>query len=368
MMKLFSRAAFRPHRSAALAAALLASSLTLAGQPAAAAPTFDAVVLLEGWLLPRYDALVTTTAAQKDAWNTFCAAAGAEGIATLKTAYGKTADAWNAVEFVTLGPISLNLSADRFSFFPDRRNAISRGMAEMIDDTDAGRLAPERFAQTSAAVQGLPALERLLFDAGADAALVAGPEAARRCAYGVAIATNLADIAAQVRTAWGDRSKGLLAAIVSGKGDPALFPDVGALPGMLLTDLSGAYQRVTDTKIMPVLGSGPDAAKPKLADGWRSGRSGRIVTNMIVSADALLKAVSDQMPSRPQWVVGRVVKAADKAAESFPADLGAAAQTTDGVAVIHKAIKDFKDAQIAVYKPVASYFVISLGFNALDGD
>jgi hypothetical protein len=31
-------------------------------------------------------------------------------------------------------------------------------------------------------------------------------------------------------------------------------------------------------------------------------------------------------------------------------------------------VKAFKVAQRAVYRPVASYFDISLGFNALDGD
>lgn len=353
---------------AAPLAAVLAGALLALSQPAGAADKLDPIPIVETWLLPRYDALVATTAAQKAAWTTFCAAPAPAGIAALKDAYGKTADAWNAVEFVTIGPISLDTRADRFSFFPDRRNAIARAMAEIISDTDASRLAPDRFAQTSAAVQGLPALERLLYDEGADAALAAGDEAARRCAFGLAIATNLATIASDVRTQWGDRTKGLLGAVVSGKGDPAFFPDIGALPGMILTDLAGAYQRVTDTKIHPVLGSGPADAKPKLADNWRSGRSGRVVTNMVKSADALLKAVSLQLPSRPQWVVGRVVTAADKAADAFPADLGAAAASDDGVAAIQKDIKDFREAQRAVYKPVASFFAISLGFNALDGD
>lgn len=359
---------FRPRPAAPLFAVLAAALLFGLARPAAAAPAFDSVVLIEGWLLPRYDALVKTTAAQKAAWTSFCVKPDAGGVAALKTAYGETADAWNAVEFITLGPISLSLRTDRFSFFPDRRNAIARGMADVIGDPDAGRLAPDRFAQTSAAVQGLPALERLLFEEGADKALVSGDEAQRRCAFGTAIAANLATIASEVRTQWGDRSSGVLGAIVSGKGDPALFPDLGALPGMILTDLAGAYQRVTDTKILPVLGSGPSDAKPKLADNWRSGRSGRVVTNMVKSADALLNAVAEQMPSRPQWVVNRVAAAADKTADGFPADLGAAAETADGAAAIQKDIKVFKDAQLAVYKPVASYFAISLGFNALDGD
>ncbi|MFG1347315.1 imelysin family protein [Xanthobacter autotrophicus DSM 431] len=349
---------------------LLTATLAFgASAPAlAASPSLDPIPLIEGWLLPRYEALSAAAAAQSGAWTGFCAKPAAAGVPALKDAYGKTADAWNAVEFITFGPISLSLRADRISFFPDRRNAISRGLAEILADTDAARLEPERFSQASAAVQGLPALERLLYEEGAAEALVSGPEAARRCALGTAIARNLATITAEVRTQWGDRGAGVLGAIVSGKGDPALFPDLGALPGMILTDLSGAFQRVTDTKLMPVMGSSPADAKPTLADSWRSGRSSRIAANMVRSADALLTAVAAQMPSRPQYVVTKAATTADAAAEKLPPDLGAAVATAQGVSTIQTSIKAFKAAQLAVYKPIAAYFGISLGFNALDGD
>ncbi|MFS8039186.1 imelysin family protein [Xanthobacter sp. AM11] len=356
---------------AAATAHLLIGATLAAGIPAparAASPVLDPVPLIEGWLLPRYDAFASATAAQSAAWAGFCAKPEAAGLGALKDAYGRAADAWNAVEFITFGPISLSLRTDRISFFPDRRNAIARGLSEIIADPDAARLEPDRFAQSSAAVQGLPALERLLFEEGAAAALTSGDEAARRCALGTAIAVNLATIATQVRTAWGDRTTGALGAIASGKGDPALFPDAAAVPAMILTDLSGAFQRVTDTKLLPVLGSGPSDAKPALADNWRAGRAGRVVANMVRSADALLVAVGAQMPSRPQWVVNKAASAADVAAEKIPADLGAAAGTASGAAALQSAIKVFKSAQATVYKPIASYFGISLGFNALDGD
>lgn len=349
-----------------LAIAVAALAGLAAPAQAAPAPALDPVVLIESWLLPRYDALVAATATQKDAWTAFCAAPAPAGVPALKEAFGKAADAWSAVEFVTMGPVSLSLRPDRFNFFPDRRNAIQRGMAEVLSDPETARFEPERFARSNAAAQGLPALERLLHDEGAADALAGGPESVRRCIYGSAIVLNLATIAKEVRDAWGDKTSGALGAIVSGKGDPALFPDVGAVPGMILTDLSGAYQRVTDTRILPVLGSGDP--KPLLAEGWRAGRSGQVVKVMIASADALLQEVAKQLPSRPQWVVNKAATAADKAAADFPADLGAAAQTTDGAAKIQAAVKVFKAAQLTVYRPIASYFGISLGFNALDGD
>lgn len=372
-----TRLAFRPlahltriylNPGLVLAAAACAMNLLAAAPAQAAEHPFDPVPVITDWLLPRYDSLQEKALAQKDAWTRFCAAPAAEGLPALQTAYGETADAWNAVEFITFGPISQDLRADRFSFFPDRRNAIARSVSDLISDQSDNRLSAEHFAQTSAAGQGLPALERLLYEKNAAEALVSGKDAAQRCALGVAIATNLATIATDVRTGWGDSKSGALGAIVSGKGDPALFPDTNALGGMILTDLSGAYQRVTDTKLLPVLGDGPDVARPKLADSWRSDRSGRVIANIIKSSDDLLRTIAKQMPSRPQWVVDRAAKASDAAADKLPADIGAAAETASGAAALHDAIKTFKTCQLTVYRPMASYFGISLGFNALDGD
>lgn len=353
-----------------MGAAILAAGVLTASPPAEAAPAkpFDALVLIETWLLPRYDTLVASTSAQLDAWTSFCATPEASALPALKTAFGAAADSWTSVEFITFGPVSQSLRADRFNFFPDRRNAVTRAMAEALADPDTGRFTPDRFSQSSAAGQGLPALERLLYEDGATPALLAGPEAARRCLYARAIALNLATMAKEIRTAWGTRTSGLIAGIAAGKGDPALFPDVAALPGMILTDLSGAFQRVTDTKILPVLGQNPEGARPHLADGWRAERSGEVVRVMIQSATSLLHEVAKQLPSRPQWAVDKAATAAEKAASAFPADLGAAAQNPEQAARVLADIKTFKAAQLTVYRPIAAYFGISLGFNALDGD
>ncbi|OYW33308.1 MAG: hypothetical protein B7Z45_08585, partial [Azorhizobium sp. 12-66-6] len=129
--------------------AIAVSALMAPPAVAHAAPVapFDAVSVIETWLLPRYDTLVASTGAQLAAWTSFCAKPDADGIAGLKASFGTAADSWSAVEFVTMGPVSLSLRADRFNFFPDRRNSISRGMAELISDPDPARLTIERIAQ-----------------------------------------------------------------------------------------------------------------------------------------------------------------------------------------------------------------------------
>ncbi len=332
------------------------------------AASISAPDVVEQWLLPRYDALVAATGAQRTAWDAFCAKPGAEGVAELKARFAAVSDAWAAVEFVTFGPVMLSLRPDRFNLFPERRNAVGRSVAEIIGDPTDERLQPDRFFRLSAAVQGLPALERVLHDDGAEAALVSGPDAARRCALGRAIALNLATIAGELREGWGDRRNGLLAQLIAGRSDPVYFPEPGALLSQMVTDLAGAYQRVVDQRLLVVLGKTPDDAKPLLADRRRSGLSRETIIAIIASANDLADRLAAGLDAKGRAAVEKTMAGAQAAAEALPEDIGAAATTPQGRKSLQAAITAFKAAQASVASPLAAGLGVPLGFNALDGD
>ncbi|MFG1464114.1 imelysin family protein [Xanthobacter sp. DSM 24535] len=353
-----------PVRTLVLATVLAAGAL-LSGA-ARAAP--DAVPLLETWLLPRYDALTATTARQEQAWRTFCAKPGPEGIGTLSADFRAVADAWAQVSFVTFGPVILALRADRFNMFPDKRNAVSRSIPELLADPDETRLQPDRFGRLSAAVQGLPALERVLFEPDAAPKLVAGDDAARRCALGTAIALNLATIAKDIRAGWGDKTTGLLAEVKSGKGDKVFLPDPAQVPSLVVTDLAGAYQRVVDLGLIAVLGKSVEEAKPLAGEGRRSGREAEILRQMVRSANALGSSLAAGLPEPARGQVLARFAAAQKAVDALPADLGAAAADPKRRKLLETAVTEVKAAQKAVVDPLAAKLGVPLGFNALDGD
>jgi predicted lipoprotein len=334
---------------------------------AQAAPV-SAPEVVEQWLLPRYDALAAATGAQLAAWQNFCKAPSADGVASLRQGFGNASDAWAAVEFITSGPVVLELRADRFNLFPERRNAVQRSLAELISDPNEDRLAPERFSRLSAAAQGLPALERLLYDEGAAAALASGPESARRCAIGLAIAGNLDGIARGIRAGWGDRSNGLLAQLLAGKSDPVFFPDPNALLSQLVTDLAGAYQRVVDQRLLVVAGKTIDDARPALADRRRSGRSKATILAVITSADALTETLAKGLDAKAHAVVDKAGQGALAAVKRLPDDIGGAAADPKGRRVLEATVVVLKAAQKTVAEPLASGLGVPLGFNALDGD
>src|SRR3546814_15047315 len=89
------------------------------------------------------------------------------------------------------GPSLLFLRYDRIEFWPDKRGVVRRHLSQLLSGQDAEALQPRTFANGSVAVQGFPALERLLFDSDDDTwAMPFGCDVVR------AIGTNLKSIAA----------------------------------------------------------------------------------------------------------------------------------------------------------------------------
>src|SRR3546814_17476654 len=56
------------------------------------------------------------------------------------------------------------MRAHRLQFWPDRRDQTARRIARFLHDGDLSVLEPLRFTKSSAVLQGLPALERMIHD------------------------------------------------------------------------------------------------------------------------------------------------------------------------------------------------------------
>lgn len=356
-----------PVMGAVGALALAGPAVMGLASPALAAPVSPPEVV-EQWLLPRYDTLVATTKAQQAAWQNFCKSPSAAGVPELKSRFAAVSDAWSAVEFITFGPVMLSLRPERFNLFPERRNAVGRSVAELIAEPGEERLQPARFQRLSAAVQGVPALERVLYDDGAEAALLTGPEAQRRCMIGQAVADNLANIAQEVREGWGGRDHGLLEALIAGRADPVFFPEPSALLSQIVTDLAGAYQRVNDLRLLVVLGKSADESRPLLADRRRSGLTKPTIVTIAESAGSLANLLAQGLDAQGQARIAETTGNAVEAAKTLPDDVGQAATTEGGRQGLQSVMTAFKAAQSSVVDPLALGLGVPLGFNSLDGD
>jgi predicted lipoprotein len=323
----------------------------------------------QAMVIPAFEGLASASAALAATAEAACARPDAAGLDRLAAGFGTTADAWAAAQQFRLGPLADQQRADRFAYWPERRNIGDRQLAALLAGGNAATLAPAAFASQSVAVQGLPALERLLFGEEARQALLAGGAgAARRCAVATAIARNLAAIAANCLDAWRAVAQ-----------DPAraaapFAASAGEAAAQLLGDLVTLLDLAADQKIAAPLGPSVDQARPKSAEQWRSGRSLRDLRLNLQAARrsfagaggfaTLLAAADPAIAVR----IEAAFDAAAKALGAVPEPLDRAVADPAGRRALEEARLALKQVEALLRREAAPAMSVTLGFNELDGD
>jgi hypothetical protein len=239
--------------------AALFLSLMQALPAQAAAPDHGRIVaaVSSRFLAPRYKALAEAGRDNAAAWKSFCGGTGERSLSDLHSAHRALALAFSTVQAFRFGPVGEGSTAERLYFWPERRNAVAKGLAGLMAGKEP--IGARRIAQASAAARGIPALERLAFPDGE-----ALPDT-RSCEAGVAVSADLAAGLAAVSTAWNEPGKGIADRMAAGKLDPALAPDMQQAASRLVTDFM--------TALAP--DAGPHPRQPPRPSGVRRGDGGK---------------------------------------------------------------------------------------------
>lgn len=332
--------------------------------------------LVQRHIIPRYGALAEASTALQDVAVSFCQAPDASGLATLEAAYVRISDAWQKVEHVRFGPVELFMRSQRLDFWPDPRDTAGRHLNELLARGEA--IDAQSLGRGSVAVQGLPALERLLFDAGASEALLAGDAgAAARCRLLVAVGQNLAGISVEVAREW-TAPDGGFARVVAQAGADAQFPTVKDATRALLGALNTAVELVAERKLQPVLGNSPTAAQPHLAEAWRSGRSLENIRLNLEAAQAmylgegggegfsaLVVASGDR---KLDELLRRAFRQTIATAHAIDGPLAEAVRDPARRAAVEKLAREAKALRTLLAQRLTVAIDVPLGFNSMDGD
>lgn len=303
--------------------------------------------IVQDFIRPGFSALAGEAQRHAADWQVYCRAPSAAGLARLALSFGSLADAWAAIGMIRSGPSAEDFRHERFYFWPERKNAVARGLGALLaqprpPDAEAVR-------NQSAAVQGLPALERLLYAEGKpDARLGIGPEGQLRCAAGEAISANAARLAAEMSQAWAaDR--------------PAPTPQARAA---LATDIVTAYAMLKDARIAAVIGKDAAEVKPRAAEFWRSGRPMR---NITLSLEALARLNGLLFPAPGEDVA---LPHATRTALGIARTIGNLAETARSgerrEAILLRDAAAAAEDRAIIEVPLA--LGVTIGFNSLDGD
>ena len=145
------------------------------------------------------------------------------------------------------------------------------------------------------------------------------------------------------------------------------MPEIASgLKAALATDLLGAYVLIKDKKLDPAMGKDPADTRPKMAEGWRSGRSLRAIQLNLEATGAILKILAEGMPKKDSTAL-RNNDTALRVAKRLSGDLGALAAGPQRRDLI--LLRDAADAAgKRAFEEVPLVLGVTVGFNSLDGD
>lgn len=353
---------------------LAAACLFLMATSASAQTDIAAITrgMIEGHILPAYATLVGVADQQAVATRQLCSAPSDDMLGAVQTQFGDLVEAWSAVEFIRFGPAKQDNRFERLFFWPDRNGRGLNQVQGVLATQDESVTSIESLQGKSVALQGLLALDYVLFGTGFET-LAAGD--AHRCAYALAISGAIADTAEQMLESW-TGSDGYAALMLAPGPDNAVYRSEHESLQELLRAMAEQLQIVHDAKIMRVAGNDTGEARPRRAPFWRSGQALR---NIIANGQAMLSlneaaGFAERLPEQARryagtarFELGQIItrlSALDETGRDFESIV--TGEDTHGRFV--STTLPLAGAMRIVGEIYPNELGLTMGFNSLDGD
>lgn len=326
--------------------------------------------LARDYARPAVAKMTDAAAALESALGGWCAKPDAAGAGRVGDAFKTLAHAWSGVEILRFGPLVQANRFERLAFWPDTRGVMPRQVQALIAAKDDALLKPGALAGRSVAVQGLPALEYVLYGEPDLLKQTGAPGFAYACGYATAVSANVATISRDLVEAWSAQGEfGRQFAKPQPGND--LYRSSQEVAAEAMKALSTGLQFARDVKIEPVLGDTPQAARPKRAAFWRSGLSTSLLAANVDALKAFHVAGGYPLPAGEEWMDASVrgeLSSAAATLRAVPAPLEQALASEDGRRLLVLASLTLKNAKAIVDENLAPALGVTIGFNALDGD
>ena len=302
-----------------------------------------------------------------------CPSPSAVALQSARATFKRLVLTWSRIELFRFGPARSDNLFERIFFWPDRRGRGLRQVQALLAEENPDAIDPERLRRKSVAVQGLPALEFLLFGTGSDA--LANPEGAYRCGLAAAVAAVIAGHAATLHTAWAG-ADGHSQLMQRPGADNPLYRNNAEVLQEILRAAAEIVEIVRDVKLGSALGESPDNAKPRRAPFARSDLA---LDAMAQNLDAVRTLLADEarpplLPEPHARHTAALRFELDKAREVLDR-LAAGPRIWEALAKDPAAREDLAyvllplaGAQRLLRETYPAALGLTLGFNSLDGD
>ncbi|MGV8954187.1 MAG: imelysin family protein [Cypionkella sp.] len=299
-----------------------------------------------------------------------CAIPSKANLAIVDAAFGDTAMAFARIEAIRVGPIMEENRAERLLFWPDRKGIALKQVQAILAGEDESATDSATLRAKSVAVQGLTALEFVLYGTGYEALETA--DGAFRCRYGLAIARSVAGIASEMIAAWDDVD-GIALHLTKPSAEFTDYRTPVEAQEELVGILSHGIEAVRDTRLNPFLAKGDVAAKPKLALFWRSGLTVKMLRANVDGLASLfeLSGIAGGVPSDkadlPVAIAAEFAKA-DAALDLVTDPVETAVTDPVQAQALADVVTATQQLGVLIGEQLSAALGLSVGFSSLDGD
>lgn len=231
---------------------------------------------------PRFAQFARVTVQHDEAARIYCANPSYDTLTQLQKEFESVVASFSAIEFYRIGALLQVNRQNRLFYWPDKRRVVERQLRTLLAGLMDSTQSVDDLSQKSVALQGLPALERLLFGKNAAQRLLARNET-RHCELIIAIADNVNTMAAAINDDWQADSL-LVQSMLSPKRGSDYFRDEKEVLRSIVTQIIVGIDVVLNRKIAHLHGNDADIKKSPL---WRSEQSLTMISNNLESLRAL---------------------------------------------------------------------------------
>ncbi|MCP5161466.1 MAG: imelysin family protein [Hahellaceae bacterium] len=333
------------------------------------------------WLMPRYATFTQQARQLALSADAACRDVTRFEPVTVQDAWRGAMRSWAAVGWVNYGPITEGNLKSRIQFWPDEKNLVKRKTRELLGASQPEReMSAEQLGQKSVAVQGLNALEYLLFDQEFLASIATKDSASRQvpfCRLLTAGSQNLAEIAADVEQRWKTSFREQWLDADYEEQQPHYLKDnLERVFGAMVASLEVIKSRKLAPAIGIKAGKGLGKTNPWLLESWRAEHSAQNMRATLESLQALYVAPASfssyLLKKQPdaKALDGQIRDAFTAAlAQTVPAQMSFERAVKAGEVVqmieLYNAVGDLAQLLKHEYAPAAG---LKIGFNANDGD
>ena len=368
-------------RTAAIAVAAI--GVAVGGMPGgasaehAAQPKSQATLVrdaVDQFILPRIDTFKTRTHELAEAVAGVCQpAANPAALEAAQRAFVETVRAWAPLDLIRFGPSARNHRLERVLFWPDPRATAERQLNALLAARKPELLEPGALAAQSVAVQGLTALEALLFDDKQPLGS-ADDEAARyRCGMAAAISSAIDTVAGEIRSGWaGD--DGYRAKILNPGPGNRLYRDTAEsareIAKALVTGFDLVRDRIALPELLAISRTPPRRARLPFE---RSDATGVFVVATVGALRDLYEACAFEarVGADKGWMTGFLTAGWNGLmveSERLDRVRKGEVASKDHLHVVRKLRFDITSIRQIVVRELAANAGIIMGFNELDGD